>query len=225
MRAMLLAAGRGERMRPLTDNCPKPLLRVGSDPLIVRLIRQLVAGGISDLVINHAWLGEQIESVIGSGVEFGANVQFSPERTALETAGGIVQALPLLGSEPFLVVNADLFTDFDFSIVKRWQQQIRAGSVLGICTLVPNPAHHPAGDFALEEGLVRNQGRHMLTYAGIAAFAPALFAPVQAGERAPLAPLLRAAADYGRLAGITHDGQWSDVGTPERLHELNHWQS
>lgn len=225
MRAMLLAAGRGERMRPLTDSCPKPLLRAGGDPLIIRLIRQLVAAGIHDLVINHAWLGEQIESAVGNGREFGASVQFSPEQTALETAGGIAKALPLLGSDPFLVVNADLFTDFDFSLVKQWQQQIQAGSVLGICTLVPNPAHNPDGDFALEEGLIRNQGRRMLTYAGIAAFAPAFFAPVQSGERAPLAPLLRAAADYGRLAGITHEGLWSDVGTPERLSELNHWQS
>jgi len=204
MRAMLLAAGRGERMRPLTDTCPKPLLRVGADPLLVRLIRQLVAAGIRDLVINHAWLGEQIVSTIGDGSAFGARVQYSPEKAALETAGGIVNAIPLLGGDPFLVINADLFVDFDFSVSARWQQQIQAGSLLGICTLVPNPAHNPDGDFAIEEGLIRNQGRHMLTYAGIAAFAPALFASLIAGERAPLAPLLRQAADYGRLGRIMH---------------------
>ena len=121
-----------------------------------------MAGGVRDLVINHAWLGEQIVSTIGDGTEFGARVQYSPEQAALETAGGIVKALPLLGDEPFLVVNADLFVDFDFSISARWQQLIQTGSLLGICTLVPNPAHNPDGDFAIEEGLIRNQGRHRL---------------------------------------------------------------
>ncbi len=221
MRAMLLAAGRGERMRPLTDDCPKPLLQVNGEPLLVRLIRQLVAAGVTEFVINHAWLGAQIESLVGDGAQFGAKVQYSPEQTALETAGGIVQALPLLGSEPFLVVNGDIWTDFDFSIASAWHQQIRQSALMGICTLVPNPAHNQAGDFALEADLVRNEGPHLLTYAGIAAFAPAMFSALKAGARAPLAPLLREAAQNGCLGGVTHQGVWSDVGTPQRLAELN----
>ena len=221
MHAMLLAAGRGERMRPLTDTCPKPLLSVNGEPLLVRLIRQLVQAGIHDLVINHAWLGGQIESTVGDGSLFGANVQYSPERTALETAGGIAQALPLLGSEPFLVVNADIWTDFDFSLAPIWQQRILQGQLAGICTLVPNPAHNLSGDFALQADLVRNEGQPMLTYAGIGAFSPAMFSSLTAGARAPLAPLLRATAQNGRLGGVIHQGVWSDVGTPQRLAELN----
>lgn len=208
-------------MRPLTDACPKPLLNVNGRPLLVHLIRQLVQAGIQDLVINHAWLGEQIESAIGDGSQFGASVQYSPEQTALETAGGIVQALPFLGDEPFLVVNADIWTDFDFSLAPIWQQKIQQSQLVGICTLVPNPAHNPKGDFALQANLVRNQGQPMLTYAGIAAFAPAMFSSLTAGERAPLAPLLRAAAQNNCLGGVTHMGVWSDVGTPQRLADLN----
>ncbi len=226
MRAMILAAGRGARMRPLTDTCPKPLLPVHGEPMLVRLIKQLVAARISELVINHAWLGEQIESAIGDGRQFGANVTFSPETAALETAGGISNALPLLGNEPFLVVNGDVFTDFDFSQTHQWQQDVQSGALDAVCTLVANPAHNPAGDFALDtQGLVRNPvsrtARNTLTYAGIAVFRPELFALVPAGSAAPLAPLLRATADQGRLGGVQFTGLWSDVGSPERLNELN----
>ena len=222
MRAMILAAGRGERMRPLTDTCPKPLLRVHDEPLLVRLIRQLVAAGIADIVINHAWLGEQIEASIGNGSRWQARVHYSPETLALETAGGVAQARSLLGDEPFVLVNGDLFTDFDFALARQWREQIARSSLLGVCTLVANPPHHREGDFALSNGLLSNANHDRLTYAGIAVFAPAMFADLVPGTAAPLAPLLRAAADAGRLGGHAFTGQWSDVGTPERLAELNH---
>lgn len=222
MRAIILAAGRGERMRPLTDHCPKPLLQVQGEPLLVRLVRQLADAGITEMVINHAWLGEQIVNRLGNGDQWRVQIKYSAETSALETAGGIANALPLLGDDPFLVVNADLFTDFDFSIALKWQHRIATESLSGFCTLVPNPAHNLAGDFALDGfGLINNQGPDKLTYAGIAVFASAFFKSVSPGTAAPLAPLLRRAADARQLAGLKFSGFWSDVGSPERLNELN----
>ena len=226
MQAMILAAGRGARMRPLTDSCPKPLLPVRGRSLLARLIDQLVAAGLTDIVINHAWLGEQIEAAIGNGADHGATVKYSPETTALETAGGIANALSLLGSEPFLVVNGDIFTDFDFRLAHQWHDRITLGDCDAVCTLVSNPAHNQAGDFALDDrALVRNPMHQppsqTMTYAGIAVFAPNCFAGVPSGEPAPLAPLLRAMASESRLAGYAFTGLWSDVGTPERLAKLN----
>lgn len=226
MRAMILAAGRGARMRPLTDTCPKPLLKVRGKSMLARLIGQLVQAGLSDIVINHAWLGEQIEATIGDGADQGARIVYSPETSALETAGGIANALPLLGDQPFLVVNGDIVTDFEFALAHRWRERVQTGVCDAVCTLVANPAHNQAGDFVIDEhGLVRNPDEHTpaqsMTYAGIAVFAPAFFADIAPGEPTPLAPLLRASADQSRLAGYAFAGSWSDVGSPERLAELN----
>lgn len=221
MRAMILAAGRGERMRPLTDTCPKPLLRVGGRSLIDWHVAALVRAGIADLVVNHAWLGERIEAALGDGSHAGARIRYSREPAALETAGGIATALPLLGDEPFLVVNADIFCDFDFGRAITIAAQMRAGALLAWCVLVPNPTHHPHGDFGLACGRLLADAPERLTFAGIGVYAPALFAGTPPGRPAPLAPLLRAAARDGRAGGERHDGRWTDVGTPQRLAELD----
>jgi MurNAc alpha-1-phosphate uridylyltransferase len=217
MKAMLLAAGRGERMRPLTDVTPKPLLDVGGRPLVVRLIEQLAAAGFGDLVINHAHLGQMIEAALGDGARFGVRIAYSPEPTALETAGGIAQALPLLGAAPFAAVNADLHTDFAFD---RLRNALRAGALAHL-VLVDNPPHHPLGDFALVAGRVANAGDPMLTFSGIGVYDPALFAGIGRGAKAQLAPLLRRAADADRVTGEHFRGSWADVGTPERLAALD----
>lgn len=221
MQAMILAAGRGERMRPLTDHRPKPLLTVGDRPLIVHLIEQLARAGIVDLVINHCWLGGQLEAELGDGRPWGVAIRYSAEAVALETAGGLAYARPLLDDRPFLAVNGDIFTDFDFTLTLAWTERIIRENLLGVGLLVPNPAHHPAGDFSLAAGLVRNEPPHDLTWAGICMLAPSILDPVVAGRAAPLAPLLRMAAGQGRLGGVRHHGHWSDVGTPERLQALN----
>jgi MurNAc alpha-1-phosphate uridylyltransferase len=215
---MILAAGRGERMRPLTDRTPKPLLEAGGKPLIVWHIERLVRAGVADIVINHAWLGEQIEAALGDGGRFNACIRYSREGRALETAGGIAQALPLLGEGTFLVVNGDVFTEFDFAtlVARGLRQGERAHLVL-----IDNPPHHPRGDFALEDGEVRETGGGLLTFAGIGLYDPALFAGVAPGTRAALAPLLREAMRARRVTGTHYQGRWIDVGTAERLAQLD----
>lgn len=223
MRAMILAAGRGERMRPLTDRLPKPMLAVGGKPLIVWHIERLVAAGITDIVINHAWLGERIEAGLGDGSTWGARIRYSPEITALETAGGIAQALPLLGEQPFLVINGDIFCDWDPGQAAAHVRQLQASQARAWLLLVDNPAHHPRGDFALEaSGWVSSAlSLPCLTFAGIGIYEPALFAGVAPAAPMPLAPLLRDAIATGAALGQHHRGAWTDVGTPERLRELD----
>jgi N-acetyl-alpha-D-muramate 1-phosphate uridylyltransferase len=215
MKAMLLAAGRGERMRPLTDHMPKPLLSAGGRPLIAWHLQALARAGIRDVVINLSWLGEQIRAAVGDGQDFGLKVQYSEEGSPpLETGGGILQALPLLGPAPFLVVNGDTFTDID---VRGLQLSAAADARL---VLVDNPPQHPTGDFVLDgESIVAGDGPR-LTYSGIGIFSPALFAGCQPGPF-PLLPLLKRAMAAGRLQGQRHGGLWLDIGTPDRLAALN----
>ena len=211
---MVLAAGRGERMRPLTDKVPKPLLTVGGKPLIVYHLEKLSRLGIKQVVINLAWLGGQIRAALGDGARWGLQIHYSDEgEQALETGGGIFQALPLLGAQPFLVVNADVFTEFDFGTL-----QIARESLAQL-VLVANPMHHPRGDFALINGRVQEQGGARWTYSGIGLYRPELFASCSPG-RFPLLPLLRRAIAGGRLQGQVFDGAWSDVGSVERLAAL-----
>jgi MurNAc alpha-1-phosphate uridylyltransferase len=217
MNVMLLAAGRGERMRPLTDATPKPLLEAGGQTLVARLIERLAVAGFGDLVINHAHLGHKIEAALGDGARLGVRIRYSPEATALETAGGIAQALPLLGPGPFAAINADLHTDFPFAALRT----VLRGDDLAHLVLVDNPPHHPLGDFALADGRVRNAGAPTLTFSGIGVYDPALFAGITRGAKAQLAPLLRRAADAGRVSGAHFRGRWVDVGTPERLAALD----
>ncbi|HCU67470.1 MAG TPA: mannose-1-phosphate guanylyltransferase [Rheinheimera sp.] len=215
MRAMILAAGRGERMRPLTDHVPKPLLQVAGKPLIVHHIEALASAGIRQIVINHAWLGALIEQQLGDGSQFGVQLQYSAEgETGLETAGGIKKALPLLGTEPFLVVNGDVLTDFPFSRLNR-QLPVQHTAHL---VLVPNPPQHPQGDFALDNStaLVLPQGEPQWTFSGIALYRPEFFTSVPDGKQ-KLAPFLRQAMTQGQVSGELYTGFWADIGTPERL--------
>ncbi len=214
---MLLAAGRGERMRPLTDATPKALLPAGGKPVVAWLLERLAAAGFEELVLNHAQLGWMIEAVLGDGARFGVRIRYSHEPEALETAGGIANAMPLLGEAPFLAVNADLHTDFPFARLRG----VLNGDALAHLVLVDNPSHHPGGDFALSDGRVANAGTPMLTFSGIGVYRPALFAAVARGTRAPLAPLLREAAARGRVTGELFRGRWLDIGTPERLAALD----
>ena len=217
MRAMILAAGRGERMRPLTDHTPKPLLEVGGKPLIVWHIERLAGAGVTELVINHAHLGQQIEQALGDGSQWGVHIQYSPEQAALETAGGIANALPLLGEQPFLVINGDVFSDIDYATLG-----LPAGKLAHL-VMVDNPAQHPEGDFALSDGLVQEAGRHTLTFAGVGVYHPELFRNIARGEAAKLAPLLRAAMQQSQVSGQHHHGIWHDIGTPVRLKQLDEW--
>ena len=215
MKAMILAAGRGERMRPLTDACPKPLLNVGEKSLIEHLIAALVAADISDIVVNHAHFGEQIVARLGDGTRYGARIRYSDESTgALETGGGIFKALQILDSDPFLVVNGDIWTDFPFA------QLPRRLDGLAHLVLVDNPAHHPRGDFVLHNAHVYAEGGPKLTFSGIGVYARALFADCAPGKF-QLAPLLRAAMTQQAVTGEHFRGRWSDVGTPERLSDIN----
>jgi MurNAc alpha-1-phosphate uridylyltransferase len=211
---MILAAGRGERMRPLTDRVPKPLLAAGGKPLIQHHVEALAAAGFRELVVNHAHLGEQIEAFLGDGSRWGVRIAYSPEAPALETGGGIARALPLLGPGPFAVVNGDVWTDFDFSRLRD------ASAGPAHLVLVDNPAHHPAGDFALQGGRVHNEGEPRYTFSGIGVYRSRLFDACPAGAF-PLGPLLRRACDGGEVSGEHHDGVWIDVGTPERLQVLD----
>jgi len=221
MRAMILAAGRGERMRPLTDHCPKPLLEVAGEPLIGWHLRRLAAAGIREVVVNHAHLGAMIEARLGDGAAWGVSIRFSPEPAALETAGGIAQALPLLGDAPFLVVNGDVWCDFDLARAPALAERMQADDLLAWCVLVPNPPHHPEGDFGLARARLRADTAPRHTFSGIGVYRPALFDGIARGTRAPLGPLLRAAAASGRIGGEVHTGRWTDVGTPERLAALD----
>jgi len=220
-RAMILAAGRGERMRPLTDHTPKPLLRVGGTPLIVRIITGLADAGIRDLVVNIAHLGDQIRDALGDGDRLGVRIRYSPEPVALETAGGIVNALPLLGDAPFVVANADVLTSFDFSRLVPVAGAMEGDGRLAHLVLVPNPSHHPQGDFGLSGTRVINTGAQRLTFSGIAVYRPALLGGILPGSKAALAPVLREAIANGRVSGECHPGVWHDVGTPERLAQLD----
>jgi MurNAc alpha-1-phosphate uridylyltransferase len=214
MKAMILAAGRGERMRPLTDTVPKPLLAAGGSRLIEYHLRALALAGIDEVVINHAHLGAQLEAYLGDGARYGVRIAYSPEgERGLETGGGILQALPLLGAAPFIVVNGDTWTDYPFAHLP----QAPAG--LAHLVLVPNPEHHPAGDFTLMDGYIGNEAAARHTFSGIGVYRPELFAACRPGVF-PLAPLLRAAAAHGEVSGELYTGGWMDIGTPERLAEL-----
>ncbi|WP_280553193.1 N-acetylmuramate alpha-1-phosphate uridylyltransferase MurU [Halomonas sp. 25-S5] len=215
MRAMILAAGLGTRMRPLTDHCPKPLLEVGGKPLIVHHLERLRAGGITEVVINVSYRAEQIVAALGDGGAFGVHIAWSRETRPLETGGGIRQALPLLGEAPFLLVNGDVWCDLDPASLPALNDD------LARLVLVDNPDHHPQGDFRLDaDGRVHPEGEPRLTFAGISLLDPALVAHEPPGAFA-LAPLLRRAMDEGRVGGHHHRGAWVDVGTPERLADLD----
>lgn len=219
VKAMILAAGRGERMRPLTDHTPKPLLAAGGKALIVHVIERLARAGVRELVINVSHFGEQIERKLGDGRAWGATITYSRERVALETAGGIAAALPLLGDAPFIVVNGDIHTDFDFG--RLLVTSVTRGESLAHLVLVENPEHHPEGDFALEGTRVHTQGLPRLTFSGIGVYSPVLFAPVPVGAKYQLATLLRPQMALERVTGERYDGCWSDIGTPERLRALD----
>ncbi|MBX9675734.1 MAG: nucleotidyltransferase family protein [Methylotenera sp.] len=220
MKAMILAAGRGERMRPLTDHTPKPLLKIQNKPLIVWHLENLAKAGFKEIVINHAHLGNQIEAALGDGTQWNLQISYSPETVALETAGGIAEALPLLTdngnkNEAFLVVNGDTFTDIDFAQIKL------APNMLTHLVLVNNPPQHPKGDFAIDAGMLINQGEPMRTFSGVGVYHPNLFASIKRGDAAKLAPLLRQAIAENKATAQYHQGMWHDIGTPERLQALN----
>jgi MurNAc alpha-1-phosphate uridylyltransferase len=225
MKAMILAAGKGERLRPLTLHTPKPLVRAAGVPLIEYHVKALATAGFSELVINHAWLGQQIEDYLGDGSRFGVSIAYSAEGEPLETGGGIFQALPLLGDQPFALINGDIFTDYPFA-----ELQLPL-SGLAHLVLVENPGHHVRGDFCLQGAQVTDaqvvqevedrpfSNRPSLTYSGIAVLSPALFAGCEVGVFS-LAPLLRAAMAVGQVSGERFDGCWVDVGTHERLAQV-----
>lgn len=214
---MILAAGRGERMRPLTDAKPKCLLEVRGKTLIARLIEALASSNVSEIVINHAHLGQMIEAALGDGSRWGVVIRYSSEVEPLETAGGIAQALRLLGEAPFLAVNGDLFCDFNFSSLAVRE----LGRRLAHLVLVANPAHHPEGDFTLRGSQVSEAGTLRWTFSGIGLYRPELFASVKPGAKAQIATLLRPAMARGQVSGEVYRGVWHDVGTPRRLAELN----
>lgn len=214
-KAMILAAGRGERMRPLTDTCPKPLLKAGGKTLIEYHIESLVEAGMNKILVNHAYLGEQIVKYLGDGSTWHARITHLEEpEGALETGGGIVNALPKLGKHPFLVINGDIWTDIDFAGLTIPKDS------LAHLILVDNPPHNPEGDFHLKNNQVKNSGKNMLTFSGIGIYRKELFDDVEAGAF-PLAPLLREAAKKGLVSGEHYKGKWTDVGTPERLAKLD----
>ena len=217
MKAMILAAGRGVRMRPLTDTTPKALLAAGGKPLIVWQLEKLARAGFTEAVINHAHLGHLIEAALGDGSRFGISIRYSAERVALETAGGIAYALPLLGAAPFLVINADIFSDYDFSALASLDLRDRLAHLV----LVDNPPQHLRGDFALEAGQVRESGAQLLTFSGVGVYAPRLFAGIPVGARLALAPLLRKAMASNQVSGEHFHGRWQDIGSAERLHALD----
>jgi MurNAc alpha-1-phosphate uridylyltransferase len=228
MMAMILAAGRGERMRPLTDHTPKPLLQAGGKALIAWHIENLVRAGIHELVINHAHLGAQIETALGDGSRFGAHIQYSSEGKALETAGGIAYALPLLGDQPFAVINGDIYCDYDFANLQVRADALKGNGDAAHLVLVSNPPQHPNGDFGLADSRVSDPQSSVLsprsstlTFSGIGIYRPQLFADIPRGSIAPLAPLLRTQIALGKVSGEHHQGLWVDVGTVQRLAELD----
>jgi len=217
MKAMILAAGRGERMRPLTDTTPKPLLKVRGKPLILWHIEKLADSGFHDIVINIAHLGYKIPQYLGDGSRWGIKLHYSDEQKegALESAGGIIKALPLLKDETFLVVNGDVWCDYMFDAEFQLQENSLAHLIL-----VPNPPHNKSGDFALHNTQVRNIGEPMYTFSGIGYYSPQLFEKLPYGKRA-LAPLLREAIEKNRVSGELYNGVWHDIGTPQRLQSIN----
>lgn len=219
LRAMILAAGRGERMKPLTDACPKPLLQIAGKPLIEYHIERLAAAGFQHLVINTGWLGEQLPVALGDGSRWGVRIDYSHEGwPALETGGGLFNALPLLKHQPFLAVNGDVWTDWqpaDVRLPATWRADTLAHLIL-----VPNPPQHPRGDFGLANGFVSGKADQQFTLSGIGYYHPDLFTGCSAGAF-KLAPLLYAQADQGRVMGELYLGQWHDIGTPERLQQLD----
>ncbi len=225
-KAMILAAGLGERMRPLTDHTPKPLLQAGGKPLIVWQMERLGQAGFRHLVINHAHLGQQIESAIGEGEDWDLSVAWSREGTPLETAGGIALALDRLGPAPFLVTNGDVYAEYDYRRLRPvLERMAQDAGYLAHLVLVNNPPHHPEGDFCLDQDQVCLPASHALeryTFSGIGCYRPELFASVIPGTKAKLAPLLGDAIRAGRVSGEHFDGRWEDVGTPARLEALNH---
>ena len=221
-RALILAAGRGERLRPLTDTIPKPLLQVGGKPLIEWQVERLVAGGFRELVVNHSYLGAMIESALGDGARFGAAIRYSHEPQALETAGGVVQALPLLGEQPFAVVSADIHTDFDYAALLPRIAAIAQDPTANAAhfVLVDNPEFHPAGDMGLSQGRVRREGPR-LTYANISVFHPGPFRELPAGTPAKLFPWAYRLVEAGRVTGERYAGSWDNIGTPDQLAALD----
>ncbi len=214
MKAMILAAGRGERLRPLTDKTPKPLIKVAGKSLIETHLQNLSATGFKEIVINTAWLAEKIHQQLGDGTNYGVTIQYSDEAEALETAGGIINALPLLGEEPFLVVNGDIWCNFDFSTLTELKPHSQAHLLL-----VNNPDHNQKGDFALQDNLIKNTGDPMYTFSGIGIYCAAFFAGQKTGAL-PLAPIIRSKCEAGLVSGQYYNGGWTDVGSIERLQEL-----
>ena len=218
---MILAAGRGERMRPLTDHTPKPLLMAGGKSLIVWHIERLVRAGITEIIINHAHLGAQIELALGDGSRFGVQIRYSPEHpSALETAGGIAYALHLLGDEPFAAINGDIYCDYDFAHLPAYAAALQERGDAVHLVLVNNPVQHPNGDFGLRHGRVTDS-TPKLTFSGIGLYQPSLFADIVRGTKAPLLPLLLAQIALNKVSGEHYTGRWVDVGTPQRLEELD----
>jgi MurNAc alpha-1-phosphate uridylyltransferase len=219
MKAMILAAGRGERMRPLTDGAPKPMLQAGGKPLIVWTIEALARAGFRELVINVSHLGDRIVSGVGDGRRWDVRIRYSHEVEALETAGGIATALPLLGRSPFLVVNGDIHTDFDFARARDMLPP--HAEMLAHLVLIDNPPHHPAGDFALASGRIALSGERLYTFSGIGVYHPQLFAGIASGTKRQLSAVLRPQIEAQKVSGEHFGGQWFDVGTPERLATLD----
>lgn len=217
---MLLAAGRGERMRPLTDLTPKPLLMAGGKALIVWQIERLVQAGITQIIINHAHHGAQIEAALGDGSRFGAQIRYSPEGIALETGGGIANALPLLGQAPFLVLSADIYVECDYRKLANRTIELKEGA-LAYLWMVNNPDWHGRGDFALVGNQVRLEGEPMLTYSNLGLFHPDFFACVTPGTKLPMLPLLQRAIKAGKIKGSRYDGLWDNIGTPSQLSTLD----
>lgn len=220
MKAMLLAAGKGKRMLPLTETMPKPLLQAGGKALIVYHLEKLASAGIRDVVINHAYLGQQLEQTLGDGGDYGVHIHWSPEGDEpLETAGGIINALPLLGKEPFILISADIWTDYDFAALP----QVLPGDSLAHLVMVPNAPHHPHGDFVLDGWqllLADANSAQTCTYSGIGVYHPQMFTGLPTGFR-PLRPLLESAIRTQRISAELYTGDWSDIGSPQRLQELN----
>jgi MurNAc alpha-1-phosphate uridylyltransferase len=220
--AMILAAGRGERMRPLTDATPKPLLLAGGKSLIQWQVERLVAAGISNIVINHAWLGAQIEAALGDGARFGAAIRYSAEGEALETVGGIVKAMPLLGRRPFIVTSGDVYTDFPYaSLIERIDEiDRRYPERVGHLVMVDNPPFHPEGDMAVNQGLAAMEGRK-LNYAGIGIYHPRLFDVFDVGVKAKLFPWAFDFVRQGKVSAEHYRGRWENIGTPAQLAALD----
>jgi MurNAc alpha-1-phosphate uridylyltransferase len=222
MKAMILAAGRGERMRPLSDTTPKPLLEAGGKPLIAWQVERLAAAGFRDLVVNHSHLGAMIEAALGDGADFGARIRYSAESPALETAGGVVQALPLLGEEPFAVVSSDIHTDFDYARLAAPIEAIARDGARRVAhfVLVDNPPWHAGGDMGLEHGIVTREPP-LLTYANIAVYHPGIFRDIAPGTRLSLFPWAYRFVEDRRVTGERHRGEWDNIGTPAQLTELD----